>query len=154
MGNHDLFIWSSEKWRLASIIEILYLKQNSFETDSCLLTLTTSTSHMQSCSRIDLGLIKLPNLKFLCLKARVFWWLSWNGAYLGKDISIWPGFQVSYCSNLQLLTMQKINPAGCFNLCHWRVVRIHLFPVISRKSSKSDFQSWRKNFSNDFALFS
>ena len=31
---------------LALIIEILYLKQNFFETDSCLLALTTSTSHM------------------------------------------------------------------------------------------------------------
>ena len=41
-------------------------------------------------------------------------------------------------------SMQKINPVGCFNLCHWRFVYIHLFPVIWRKSSKSDFQSWRK----------
>ena len=46
---------------LYSIIEILYLKQNFFETDSCLLALTTSTSHMQSCFKIDLGLIKWSN---------------------------------------------------------------------------------------------
>ena len=43
----------------ALIIEILYLKpslkQKFFETDSCLLALTTSTSHMQSCFKIDLG---------------------------------------------------------------------------------------------------
>ena len=26
-------------------------------------------------------------------------------------------------------TMQKINPVGCFNLCCWRFVYIHLFPV-------------------------
>ena len=45
---------------LALIIEILYLKQNAFETDS-LLSLTTSTSHMQSCFKIDIGLIKLSN---------------------------------------------------------------------------------------------
>ena len=47
---------------LAIIIEILYLKQNFFETDTCLLALTTSTSHMQSCFKIDLGLIKLSNV--------------------------------------------------------------------------------------------
>ena len=62
---------------LALIIEILYLKQNFFETDSRLLALTTSTSrHRQSCFKIDFGLIKLFNVKFLCLKARVFWSLS------------------------------------------------------------------------------
>ena len=33
---------------LALIIEILYFKQNIFETDSCLLALTTFTSHLQS----------------------------------------------------------------------------------------------------------
>ena len=32
------------------------------ETDSCLLALTTSTSHMQSCFEIDLGFIKLSNV--------------------------------------------------------------------------------------------
>ena len=67
---------------LALIIEIHYLKQNFFEADSCLLALTTSTSHMQSCSKID-------------------------GAYLGKDSSICPGFQDSYCSNLQLVVCKR-----------------------------------------------
>ena len=38
------------------IIETLYLKQNLFETDSCSLALTTSTSHTQSYFKIDLGL--------------------------------------------------------------------------------------------------
>ena len=47
---------------LALIIEILYLKQNFFETDSFLLVLTTCTSQMQSCFKIDLGLIKLSNV--------------------------------------------------------------------------------------------
>ena len=47
---------------LALIIEIQYIKQNCFEADSCLLALTTCTSHMQSCFKIDLGLIKLPNV--------------------------------------------------------------------------------------------
>ena len=27
-------------------------------------------------------------------------------------------------------TMQKIDPVGCFNLCHGRFVYIDLFPVI------------------------
>ena len=43
---------------LALITEILYLKQNVFETDSCLLVLTTSISHMQRCFKVNLGLIK------------------------------------------------------------------------------------------------
>ena len=47
---------------LVLIIEILYLKQNFLETDSCFLALTTSTSHMQSCFKIDLGLLKLSNV--------------------------------------------------------------------------------------------
>ena len=42
-------------------------------------------------------------------------------------------------------TIQKINPVGYFNLCHWRLVYVHLFPVIWRKSSKSDFQSWKND---------
>ena len=51
-----------KNYSLALIIEILYLKQNIFEVDNCLLALTTSTSHMQSCFKIDLGLIKLSNI--------------------------------------------------------------------------------------------
>ena len=47
---------------LALIIEILYLKHNFLETNSCLLALTTSTSHMQICFKIDLIFIKLPNV--------------------------------------------------------------------------------------------
>ena len=47
---------------LALIIEILYLKYNFFKTDSCLLALTTSTIHMQSCFKNDLGFIKLSNV--------------------------------------------------------------------------------------------
>ena len=47
---------------LALIIEIVYLKQNFLKADSCLLTLTTCTSHMQSCFKIDLTFIKLSNV--------------------------------------------------------------------------------------------
>ena len=44
------------------IIEILYLKQIFLETDSSLLAETTSTSHMQTCFKIDVGFIKLCNV--------------------------------------------------------------------------------------------
>ena len=47
---------------LALIIEIPYFKHNFFETDSYMLALTTSTSHIESCFKIDLGLIKLSNV--------------------------------------------------------------------------------------------
>ena len=44
----------------------MYLKQNFFQTDSCLLTQTTSTSHMQACFKIDLIFIKLSNV-LICM---------------------------------------------------------------------------------------
>ena len=139
---------------LALIIETLHLKQNFFETDSCLLALTTtSTSQMQSCFKIDLGLIKLSNGLFLCLKARVFLMTIMKWRISGQGYKHLSRFSRFVFSEPTASTIQKINPVSCFNLCHWRFVHIHLFPVIWRKSSKSDFQSWRKNFSNDFALF-
>ena len=42
-----------------------------------------------------------------CLKARVFGYYH-DGAYLGKDTSIWPGFQDSHCSNLRLVLCKKL----------------------------------------------
>ena len=137
---------------LTLITEIMYLKQNFFETDICLLALTTSTSHMQSCFKIDLGLLKLSNVSFLCLKANVFWWLSWNGAYLG----IWPGFQDWHCSNLQLVLWKRLTPLGCFNLCHWRFVYIHLYTFIScylKKIIKIGFLELEKKFLQRFHSF-
>ena len=41
-------------------------------------------------------------------KQEPFWWLSWNGAYLGKDTSIWPDFQDSYRLNLQLVLCKRL----------------------------------------------
>ena len=38
---------------LALITEIMCLKQNFLETDSCLSALTTSTSHIQNCFKMD-----------------------------------------------------------------------------------------------------
>ena len=103
---------------LALIIEILYLRQYFFETDSCLLALTTSTSHMQSCPEIDRGLIKLFNVEFLCLKVRVSlmtimkWRISRQGY---KHLSRFSRFALSKPA---ASTMQKINPVCCFSLCH------------------------------------
>ena len=57
---------------LALIIEILELKQNVFETYSCLFALPTSTSHMQRCFEINLGFRNVTLDNFICLKARVF----------------------------------------------------------------------------------
>ena len=45
---------------------------------------------------------------FYVWKQEFFWWLSWNGAYLDKDTSIWPGFPNSYCSNLQLVLTKRL----------------------------------------------
>ena len=45
---------------------------------------------------------------FCVWKQEFFWWLSWNGAYLSKDASIWPGFQDSHCSNLQVVLCKRL----------------------------------------------
>ena len=45
---------------------------------------------------------------FYIWKQELFWWLSWNGTCLGKDTSILPGFQRSYCSNLQLVLCKRL----------------------------------------------
>ena len=54
--------------------------------------------------------------KFYVWKQESFWWLPWNGAYLGKDTSNWPGFQASYCLNLQLVLCKRLtlSPALIF----------------------------------------
>ena len=44
------------------------VKEKFFGTDSCLLALSISNSHMQSCFQPDLGLLKSFNVLFLCLK--------------------------------------------------------------------------------------
>ena len=33
-------------------------------------------------------------------------------------------FRNSYCSNLQLVLCKRIDPVGCFSLCHWRFIYI------------------------------
>ena len=49
---------------------------------------------------------------FYVWKQESLWWLSWNGAYLGKDTSIWQGFQDSYCLNLQLVLRKGLTPSA------------------------------------------
>ena len=93
---------------LALIIEILYLKQNFFETNSCLLALTTFTSNIQVVLKSILVWKSYLMFKFYVWKQESFWWLSWNGVYLGKDISNWPGFQDSYCLNLQRTLAKRL----------------------------------------------
>ena len=46
--------------------------------------------------------------QFYVWKQESFWWLSWNGVYPGKDISNWPGFQDSYCLNLQRALSKRL----------------------------------------------
>ena len=41
-------------------------------------------------------------------ESKGFLWLSWNGAYLVKDTSIWPSFQDSYCLKLQLVLCKRL----------------------------------------------
>ena len=78
---------------------------------------------MQSCFKIDLCLIKLSNVKILCLKAIVClvtivkWGMS-SRVCLGKDISNCPGFKDSYCLKPAASTVEKINLLTVFNLCH------------------------------------
>ena len=45
---------------------------------------------------------------FYVWKQESFGWLSWNGAYLGKDTSIWAGFEDFYCSKLQLVLCKRL----------------------------------------------
>ena len=71
---------------------------------------------MQSCFKIDLGLIQLSNVKILCLKARVFLVTIVKWGVSGQGYKHCPGFQHSYCLKPAATTMQKINPVGCFNL--------------------------------------
>ena len=98
MGTITFWIWSLEKRQFGFNHWNPLLKTEFFETDS-FIELTTSAGHMQSYFKIDLGLIKWSNVLFLCVKARVFWWLSWNGAYLGKDTRIQGLCSVSYTAN-------------------------------------------------------
>ena len=76
---------------------------------------------MQSCFKIDLILIKLSNVKFLCLKARVFLVSVMKWRISGQRYEHLTRFVLF---KLATSTMQKINSVDCFNLCHGRFVYI------------------------------
>ena len=113
-----------------------------FETNSCLLALTTSPSHVQSCFKIVLGLIKVSCLISMSDSKILFGDYHEMAPISARTQAFDQVFKVRTAAS----TMQKINPVDYFNLCHWRFVYIQLFPVIWRKSLKSDYQSWRKKF--------
>ena len=123
----------------------LLLKKIFFEKDSCLLALATSTNHMQSCFKIDLGLIKLSDVIFLV--AIMKWRMSGQGY---KHLT---RFQYSYCSILQLVPCKRLTlSAASIFVTEGLFIYIY-FQLFEENPQKSDFLSWRKNFSNDFALF-
>ena len=87
--------------------------------------------------------------KFYVWKQDSFWGLSWNGAYLGKDISIWLGFQDSYSSNLQIVLRKRLTlSAASVFVTEGLFISCYLKKII-----KIGFPELVKNFSNDFALF-
>ena len=151
MRTMTFWIWSSRNWHFGFDHRNPVFKTKVFRNEQLFVTFTSKLLLYASCQLKSLLVWKSYLMfNFYVWKQQSFWWLSWNGVYLGKDISNWPGFQDSYCLNLQRALSKRLTLS---TVCYWRLVYIHLFPVIWRKSSKSDFQSWKKDFSNDFALF-
>ena len=120
--------------------------------DSCLLVLTTSTSHMQGCFKIDVDLIKLSNVSFLCMKSRVFC-NDHEMAISGQGYQHLTRFSWFHCSNLQLVLCKRLTLLAAWGFAIEGLFIYIYFLLFEKKSSKLDFQSWRKNFSNDFAVF-
>ena len=79
--------------------------------------------------------------------------LTKNCPKLDKNKSIVSEFSVFVVYKSAVSTVQKSNYVRCFNFRQLMFVFAHLFPDTSIKSTKLYFQSWKKNFSNDFALF-
>ena len=79
--------------------------------------------------------------------------LTKNCLQLDKNKSIVPTFLVFVVYKSAVSTIEKGNYVGRVDLCQWRFVFAHLFLDISTKFTELHFQSWRKDFSNDFALF-
>ena len=72
---------------------------------------------------------------------------------LDRNKSIVSRFSVFVVYKSAVSTVQKSNHAGCFNFQQRMFVFANLFPDISTKSTNLHFQSLKKIFSNDFALF-
>ena len=83
---------------------------------------------------------------FYVWKEESFWWLSWNGAYLGKDRSIWPGFQDSYCLSLQLVLCKRLTlSAALIFVTEGLFMYIYFLLFEENHQNRINFQSWRKN---------
>ena len=83
----------------------------------------------------------------------VFRSLTQNYLQLDKDKSTVSTFSVILVNKYTAITTQKSSSEESFSFGLQRFVPTHLFPDISRKSTKLHFQSKKKYFSNDFALF-
>ena len=79
-----------------------------------MLALTSSTSHMQSCLKTDLGFIKLSNVQ--CLKAGVFLVTIMKWRISGQEYKHLTRFSRFALFKPAASTMQKINPVGCSSL--------------------------------------
>ena len=78
-----------------------------------------------------------------------------NGVYLGKDISNLPGFQDSDCLNLQRALSKRLTLSAVliFVTEGWFTYIYFLSFEENHRNRGSDFQSWKKDFSNDFTFF-
>ena len=89
---------------------------------------------------------------FYVWKQECFWWLSWNGAYLDKDTSIWPGFEDSCCSKLHLVLCKRLT---C-RLLQSLSLKVCLYTFIScylKKIIKMEFAELEKKFLQRFRSF-
>ena len=112
-------------------------------------------SSIQSYFKIDLSLTMLFKFTFYIENHEPFGSLTKNFPKLDKNKSIVSRFSVFvvYKCRFVVRTVQKSNYVGLSQFSSVFFVFVHLFPDVSIKSTKLHFQSWKKIFSNDFALF-
>ena len=108
---------------------------------------------MQSCFKIDLDLVKLSNVKILCLQARVFLVTIVKWGCLGKDISNWPGFQDSYCLNLQRELSKRLTLSAVLKIFVTEDLFIYIYFLSFEENHRNRISRAGKNLSNDFARF-
>ena len=85
-------------------------------------------------------------------KQESFCWLSWNGAYLGKDTSIWPGFQDFYCLNPQLVLRKRLTLSTA-SIFVTEVLFIYTYFLLSEENIKIGFPELEKKFLQRFRSF-
>ena len=99
--------------------------------------------------------------KLYVWKQDSFWWLSWNGADLGEDISNWPVIQDSYSSNLQIVLCERLTLSaasilateGLFIHMFIHIFYIHISCYV-KKIMKIGFTEMEKKFLKRFPSFS